>query len=239
MVTRSDSIMDINTTGKTPEMVNNDKNIISIIHDIRNPLAAIRLAHQQLREEIQSSNGDGNNSIELLDAIITRNIDRIEQQLQLLIASEEKKNNKFSRFDIARIINSALHKAKDRIFLSGLTVQENYMSGHFIQGNLEDLTNAFLNIILNAVEAARQGEGQLWIAVYEIDKRIKVVFKDNGQGIAPELLHRIYEPGFTNKPGGMGMGLQMVRNVLDEHAAEISIMSEPGVSTTVVIIFRD
>ncbi len=214
-----------------------DRQILNIIHDIRSPLTAIRLAHMQLQDEIKTAGYTDSNALEELNGIINRNIARIELQLHQVLGSTNEKSEKHARYDIARIIDSAIHKAKDRIFLHGVRVQQNYMPGHFILGNAEELISGFLNVILNSVEAVRPNEGQLWIAVYEVDANIKVVFKDNGRGMTSDTLSKIFDLRFSTKSDGLGIGLFYLKKILDQHQATITVMSEPDIGTTVIIMF--
>ena len=218
------------------EITLDGKQLIKVIHDIRNPLMAIKLAHEQLQEE--PGKKDNEAQAELND-IITRNIERIEQYLKQIIQLEKTQPAKPTRFDLARLLDSALRKASDRIFLSGVKIQGNYMNGHFVEGNAEELTTAFLNIILNAIEATQPNTGKLWIAVYEIDRHVKIVFKDNGHGMTEEMTKRLLEVPNSNKPNGLGIGLSYVKKVLEQHRASISFMSEPGTGTTVAITFTN
>jgi signal transduction histidine kinase len=221
----------------TSTMPEADKQITDLIHDIRNPLTAIRLAHQQINEEISRDGETNPSTLEVLNAIIIRNLEKIEQHLIKLNKLPEAPPSRYSKYDISRIIEAALKKASDRIFLAGMIVQQNYMPGHFVHCNLDALTNAFANIIVNAVEAVEPGKGHLWITAYEISGRIKVVFKDNGHGIDPTIKGQIFDPQFSLKEGGLGMGLTIVKQVLEDHNAQLSLMSEKGNGTTVMITF--
>ena len=218
---------------KEPKLSQIDK---QLIHDIRNPLTSIRIAHEMIKEELRSSEA-GNESLENLNIIISRNISRLEALLHQVINPALKQSRKNGQCDIARIIDTALQRAQDRIFLAGIKVQRDYMRGHLVTCNFEEITDAFLNLVINAIEAARPSQGQLWITVYEIDGWVKVVFKDNGKGIPPGIVDRIAEPFFSCKKAGLGMGLAYVKNILDNHQASIKFLSEEGIGTTIILMF--
>lgn len=140
--------------------------------------------------------------------------------------------------EICHVVDISLKRAKDRFFLKNVSITKSYTPGHFVRGNAEKLALAFLNIIINAIESMQNSEGKLWVAVYRTEEDIKVVFKDNGSGMDPELASRIFESGFSNKPGGFGIGLTHVKDILDEHRASVTVVSKSGTGTSVILTFN-
>src|SRR5205809_3028943 len=126
-----------------------------IIHEIRNPLTAISLANQSLYEEI----GDHHlpPSLYTVTEIIAKNITRIEVLLKELLHANCGQME-FGPTDICDVIEQTLKKVDDRIFLKEMEISKSYCSGLLIQGNAEKLSLAFLNIIVNAIEAVKKGE---------------------------------------------------------------------------------
>jgi len=95
-----------------------------------------------------------------------------------------------------------------------------------------------LNIIINATEAMAEGEGLLIITCSEADHIITISISDNGKGIAPEEMDQLFEPFFTAKPGGLGLGLTSTKTILNSHHADIHVISEQRKGTTFSILFR-
>ncbi len=107
----------------------------------------------------------------------------------------------------------------------------------------ELLKQVFLNLILNAVQAMSE-DRELTISTRERHgesgtRRTEVRVQDTGVGIAPEHLNRIFEPFFTTKARGTGLGLALVRRILDQHQAAIQVESEVGRGTVFTIVFPD
>ena len=98
----------------------------------------------------------------------------------------------------------------------------------------ERLGRVFVNVITNAVQAMPQG-GKLNVRTHQSGDRVEIVFADDGEGIAPENLDRIFEPMFTTKLRGIGLGLTVVRRTVEQHGGEISVKSRPGQGTTFTI----
>ncbi len=85
---------------------------------------------------------------------------------------------------------------------------------------------------------SKQGEGNLWITVYQLKNEVKVVFKDNGSGMEPDVAHHMFDKNFSNKGKGLGVGMSHVKEILALHRASISVNSEPGSGTTIIVAFQ-
>ena len=183
-----------------------------IIHEIRNPLTAISLANQSLREEIQFDNLPS--SLNIFTDIVFKNINRIEALLKDLLSVNCEGKIEFAPIDICTIIEECLEKANDRILFKQVDVSRSYSPGLLINGNLEKLSIVFLNIIINAIEAVKQGEGNLWITVYQLKNEVKVVFKDNGSGMEPDVAHHMFDKNFSSKKTGQVWECHMLKKYL-------------------------
>jgi|GEM_PF-2423996 len=208
----------------------------AIIHEIRNPLTAISLANQSLFEEIQF--GDLPASLNPLTAIISKNISRIECLLKDLLYINSGRDCDFKPLDICEVIEDSLGKADDRIYLKKIDITKSYNSGILISGNAEKLSMAFLNIIINSIEAVAKDEGKIWITVYRIKDEVRVVFKDNGVGMQPDVATHMFDKNFSGKSKGLGVGLTHVKEILEKHHASMSVTSEPEIGTLIVIGFK-
>ena len=207
-----------------------------IIHEIRNPLTAISLANQSLREEIQFDNLPL--SLNIFTDIVSKNVNRIEALLKDLLSVNCESKIEFAPTDICGMIEECLEKADDRIFLKQVDVSRSYSPGLLINGNAEKLSLVFLNIIINSIEAVKEGEGYLWITVYQLKNEVKVVFKDNGSGMEPEVADHMFDKNFSSKGKGLGVGMSHVKEILALHHASISVNSEPGTGTTITLAFK-
>jgi signal transduction histidine kinase len=102
----------------------------------------------------------------------------------------------------------------------------------------EKLKIAFLNIIINAIEAMENEKGKLFIAVDHAEGMFQVTIKDNGCGIPAENISRLFEPYFTSKRNGVGLGLASTLNILQSHKAKVEVDSVIGEGTTFTILFQ-
>src|SRR5215469_7420437 len=226
-----------NMITETEQKFNSLENLIKmIVHEIRNPLTSIALANQLMQQEL--SDGLSVTSVTRYSDIISGNIFRIEELLKDLLSANDMRGLEFDTVDIYDIIETTLGKAKDRIFLKGLDVVKDYGTNLLINGNAEKLSLAFLNIVINAVEATKIGEGRIWISAYRMNDEIKLVFQDNGMGMEPDVASHMFDKNFSCKSKGLGVGLCHVKEILEWHKASVSVVSEPGTGTSFLITFN-
>jgi signal transduction histidine kinase len=97
-------------------------------------------------------------------------------------------------------------------------------------GQRDRLKQALLNIATNALEAMPEG-GKLAMALDTVNGHARIAIRDNGPGIAPESLAKIYGMYFTTKTGGTGIGLYVARSVVESHGGNIEVDTQPGMGT--------
>ena len=128
--------------------------------------------------------------------------------------------------------------SSDRINLQKIEVEKNYPPVPLtIPANRSKLTIAFTNILINAVEAMSGGKGKLSIGVEELASRYAVSIKDNGNGIPEEYLPKLFEPFFTLKKNGVGLGLAASYAIFQSHKANVYVESKIDKGTEFVITF--
>ena len=106
-----------------------------------------------------------------------------------------------------------------------------------ILADKEKLKIALLNIVINAVEAMEEQAGRLSVSLQRINNEAKLTISDNGCGISEENISHLFEPYFTQKRNGIGLGLTFTVNILQSHNAKIAVSSQPGIGTTFTINF--
>lgn len=206
----------------------------TIAHEVRNPLTNLSLALDQIRRELPANNEAG-----LLYAdIIERNAKRIEQLVGEMLRSSKPKELNLELSSLQDILTDSLKLASDRIKLNQLTLEVDIEKGlPKILVDAEKMQVALLNIIINAVEAVPKESGLLRVSAYKTGQVITASIADNGKGISDEDINRLFDPFFTGKQGGMGLGLTSTKNILDSHCAHIDVESRLGAGTTFYVRF--
>jgi PAS domain S-box-containing protein len=205
----------------------------TLAHEVRNPLNNINMSVEQL-----THTGSENDENTLFLDIIQRNSKRIGDIITELLDTARPTELTFDKFSMQAIMDDAIAESLDRITLQRINMQIRYANAPcFIMANKEKLQIAFLNIIINAVEAMEPDKGVLMITIDSVKNMHVVTIKDNGCGIPEENISRLFEPYFTSKRNGMGLGLAATLNILQSHRANIDVSSILGQGTTFTISF--
>jgi PAS domain S-box-containing protein len=201
----------------------------SIAHEIRNPLTNLNLALEQLKDEIPE-----NEDAELYTGIIQRNLDRIEELITQMLNSSKQKDLKLVPGDIHDMLSDAIRLCQDRVNLLDMKLYRDFdRKLPAIMMDKDELQSAFLNLMINAIEAMEPGKGELHIGTDEIQEEATLIITvaDNGSGIPKEDMDRLFDAFFTGKKTGMGLGLVSVQNIIKQHKGRISVESEVGKGT--------
>lgn len=212
-----------------------------VAHEIGNPLNSLDI-HLQLmqrqikklpaksRGEIEESIAVARGEVARLDGIITQFLRAIRPQALDLQAS-----------DLAALIGETLHFLSAEIQCRDVLVESDLGAGlPALQLDRGQIKQAFYNVCHNAFQAMKTG-GILRIRAVADETHVNVSFVDTGGGITPENLSRIFEPYFTTKSGGSGLGLLIVRRIVRAHGGEVILESAPGrgLALTIRLPFAD
>ena len=204
----------------------------TLAHEVRNPLTNINLSVEQLKPELNSE--DANIYLD----IIARNCGRIDALISELLDLSRPAEISLQKARLQDILDSSLAAASDRISLKNIRLELAYPDrGAYIMADKEKLKIAFLNIVINAVEAVPKQSGAISIAIKEESPHFRVLINDNGSGIPEENISRIFEPYFTSKTNGFGLGLAATWNILQSHRASIDVNSQLGEGTSFILTF--
>jgi len=203
-----------------------------LAHEIRNPLTSITLAVQMLQSVVTDDKQRA-----CLD-IIMRGSVRISGMItELLIpaAAEVQLPEKYSIHDL---LDEVLQITEDRITLKNISVIKEYcMQDCDIVVNRSKMKIALTNIIINAIDAMHSDSGELKLITRHLNGKWVVEIIDNGTGISKKNLKTIFKPYYTNKPGGMGLGLSTTLDILLSNHARADVQSEEGKGTRFILSF--
>lgn len=204
-----------------------------IAHEVRNPLTNILLAVSQFKDEDVVKADE--ESIIYTD-IIERNCTRINQLITELLHSTRMIELHTMQYGVNELIEKTLLLAQDRIQLNEIKlIKEFVIPDIIINADEEKMIIAFLNIIINAVEAMTPAEGILTISTLKTNDKALLKISDNGIGIPEDKLARLFDPFYTSKSKGTGLGLTSTQNILLNHKGSIHVDSKPGSGTTFTI----
>lgn len=205
----------------------------TIAHEVRNPLTNINLAVEQLQSDLKGTQPES--SDQMLE-MICRNSARINLLITDLLNSTKFTDLVYNRVSVNQLLDETLVLAKDRILLKNVTVVKTYSDDICdIAVDPERIKIAFLNIIVNAIEAMEPGKGILQLKTSAKDDKCLIAITDNGPGIDEESMSKVFEPYFTSKTKGTGLGLTNTQNIILNHNGHIGLESKKGIGTTFTI----
>jgi PAS domain S-box-containing protein len=131
--------------------------------------------------------------------------------------------------DIRALIAATIALHEDLFKPKNIQVHSGPIAKSEVQGNFHDLQQVLTNVLLNARDAVAE-HGNIWISAEENGANVAIRVRDDGQGIAPEMIGRIFEPLVTTKrgQGGTGLGLAITRRILDASGGDVTVSSKPG-----------
>ncbi len=202
------------------------------LHEIRNPLTNINMAVEMLSSIIS-----GEDEKSCLD-IILRSSNRINALITHLIIQQHSRIDKVEEFSLHQLLDEALTSITDRITLKQITVIKEYAPLDYkAKMDIEKMKIALINIIINAVEAMEEKTGQLRLITTFIGKQFTLEIKDNGCGISPATMEHIFKPYFTQKVGGLGIGLAATYSILQVNNISLKAESEVNKGTSFFLLF--
>lgn len=204
----------------------------TIAHEVRNPLTNINLSVDQLKSELDASNEDR----EVFYDMIMRNSHRINALITELLDSTKFIELKSESVSVNKLLDEALAVAKDSLTLNNITVVKQYSSDICeISADIEKMKIAFLNIIVNGVEAMEPGKGILTVTTLSRQNKCVIEISDNGSGMDSETLNKLFEPYYSKKTKGNGLGLTNTENIILSHKGSIHVESTLGKGTRFII----
>ncbi|UXP32534.1 PAS domain S-box protein [Reichenbachiella agarivorans] len=207
----------------------------TIAHEVRNPLTNLTLALEQLKEEIPADVEDAN----LYFDIISRNAERIGKLITDLLNSSKPKELSPVKQSLNALVKESLDLVKDRLKLKNMAVVEEYASDlPDIPLDGDQFKVALLNMFINAIEAMEAELGKLQVFTYREDNYVILEISDNGKGMTSQELSNLFQPYFTGKKEGTGLGLTTVQNIIHSHKGRIEAESEVGAGTSFYITFK-
>ena len=214
----------------------------SVAHEIRNPLGPIKGYAQMLMPDP----GRQPPSPELLQkglAIIAEEVKKIDARVERLLQFARPAAAARETVDLKRLLEqtAALFRFHPA-FSAGLDIRVEGEDGLSVQGERGMLESALFNLLLNAAQAC-SGRGAIRLRSFRREsasgRRLLLEVSDNGPGMAAEVLEKLFEPFFTRRPGGVGLGLCIVKRVAEDHGGKIEVQSAPGQGAVFTIDLPD
>lgn len=206
-----------------------------VAHEIGNPLNSLMIHLQLLDRELAALPEESRRPLQELLDISRREVERLDQIITQFLKALRPSRPAFERASLRELLDETLnflrHEIADRDVIVEVEVSGEPPFALVDRGQIKQV---FFNIIRNAIQAMQHG-GVLRITLSSDDRFVWVSFKDSGPGIPASDLGSIFEPYFTTKPEGSGLGLMIVQRVVRDHGGEIEVHSDPNSGTTFTV----
>lgn len=199
-----------------------------IAHEIRNPMGIIKTISQTLQEE-----NDNEDLLEGLE-IIVKEIDRANRVIDGILNFAKPIENEMKKISLNELLKEVVMITDKYVSKQNVTIEQYLHDEINIVADKEKLMQVFINLIFNASQAMEMG-GKIIISTEIRDKGINISFKDTGKGIKKEHIKKLFNPFFTTKEKGIGLGLSVSDRIIQDHSGYMIIDSIEGEGTQVDI----
>ncbi|MCK9273833.1 MAG: ATP-binding protein [Syntrophales bacterium] len=208
-----------------------------VAHEIRNPLNAVSIASQRLQREYAPANEEEKKEFYRITGIIREEIRRLNNIIEEFVTFFRIRKMELKSHPLEEVILKIANLVEGE-FKSRNIDLKTYLNGHNLRVMMDSdkLTQAFHNLLKNAMESI-PASGIISISVDPVNgDRLAVRISDTGTGLTEEEIEQIFNPEYTTKEKGLGLGLTLAHEIIQSHKGEISVTSRKGSGTTFEII---
>lgn len=203
-----------------------------VAHEIRNPLSSIKGFAVYFKQKL-SGNADDEQTADIMIA----ETERLNRVISQLIEFARPLTLKKEKTVLTGLVTQTIKLIEAEALKNGVQVDVRVPESlPAVEVDPDKIKQVLLNIFLNALEAM-SGGGRLSVELLHKQDAVDVIVSDTGRGIDGKDLPRIYDPYFTSKPAGTGLGLAVVQKIMEAHGALLNIESKTGTGTTVILRF--
>lgn len=201
-----------------------------VAHEIKNPLASIKGAFEIMGDEATSEQEKDE-----FRQIITNEIKRINGTVTEFLGFARPAESKTEVLDLEDVLRTSIKQMETQAAAAGISIHDTIDRRVRIVGDRERIHQMMLNVLLNAIQASEKGS-VVEVSLSERDPKLAVInVKDSGAGMSEEDLGRVFEPFFTTNPSGTGLGMAIVKSIVESHMGDITVKSEIKQGTEVEI----
>ena len=199
-----------------------------LAHDLRNPLSVMKMSIDLLKQTPQETKISDSNVVKRID-LIEKSIDRISHQVDDVLGYVRNSPLNLTNASLKELVQSSIDKISIPNDIK-IIVSEKDVT---VDCDTIKLDAVFINLIINAIQAIPEG-GKIEIKISEKDNLAIIQFIDSGEGISEENMNKIFEPLFTTKQKGTGLGLASCKNIIEQHQGEINVTNNPTTFTIIL-----
>jgi signal transduction histidine kinase len=198
-----------------------------VAHEIKNPLTPMKLSIQYLLHSYNENDENNKDRIRSLSNTLIEQIDTLSDIATAFSDFAKMPNYNQERHDLRSVIKSVIDLFTDQ---ESVKIEFNCEQEQLVNIDKNQWIRVFNNLIKNSIQATEEGKKtEIKINLHRTDTQLKITFSDNGKGIPEEMKDKIFSPNFTTKTKGTGLGLAMVKNIVNNSGGEIHFASTPNI----------
>jgi signal transduction histidine kinase len=208
-----------------------------VAHEIRNPLNAISMASQRLRREFVPADEEKGRDFQLLSGVIRDEIRRLNGIIEEFLSFSKSRKLVLHSYPVADVLQKIVNLIDVEASARNIAIKTEWSNNHvIIPMDMDKLQQALLNFVKNAMESIT-GEGTIALSVAYKDKHYAIItISDTGCGMSVEEVDCIFNPEYTTKEKGLGLGLALAHEIIRGHGGGIHVISALGKGTTFEIL---
>ncbi len=208
-----------------------------VAHEIRNPLNAISMATQRLKRDFVPSDPQKVDDFHNLSGVVRDEIKRLNAIIEEFLTFSKSRRLDFCKFSITEVLQKIVSLIREEASARGIAIETKWReTPALISMDINKLQQAFLNIIKNAMESIT-GDGKIFITVDKEGKNYIVVsISDTGCGMTTEEIDKIFNPEYTTKEKGLGLGIPLACEIIRGHGGDIRVISGKDKGTSFEIV---
>lgn len=207
-----------------------------VAHEIRNPLNAISMATQRLQRDFPPADPEKVDKFKNMTSVIRDEVRRLNGIIEEFLAFSRTQRLELRNYPIEDVLRKLISLVEEEARTKGISINSN-LDGQqsLVPMDVDKLQQALLNILKNAMESIA-GKGEITIRVEKSTGKVNLKMSDTGAGLGPEDLEKIFNPEYTTKEKGLGLGLPIAHEIIRGHNGVIKVESRLGAGTTFNIV---
>lgn len=208
-----------------------------VAHEIRNPLNAISMASQRLKREFIPADEQKTKEFGMMTGVIRDEIRRLNGIIEEFLTFSKSRKLELRDCPVQEVLQKIVNLISAEAAAKGIAIRTDWEENPVvIPMDIDKLQQAFLNLVKNAMESI-SGEGSVTLSVRKREKGwVTIRIADTGCGMTTEEVDRIFNPEYTTKEKGLGLGLPLAHEIIRGHSGEIRVLSRKGEGTTFEIL---
>jgi PAS domain S-box-containing protein len=208
--------------------------VAGVVHELNNPLTAVNMYSDVLVEKLAAEGHDAAD-LEKLRGIREAG-QRIQRLARDLVSYARPAGARTEAVELAGVLEEAARLAKPTLKETAAVLERDVQEVPHIEGSRPALVQVFVNLVTNAARAVPHGGHVKLGLAAGAEGEVRVTVEDDGVGMEPEVARRAFEPFFTTRPGsGIGLGLPIVRGIVERHGGRVDLDTAPGKGTRVTV----